>query len=129
MCKYFSLLRVGNPEKAVTGIKAVLTHSSYLSEEQVEYVSRIFYQNKHDHVYFVKMTASTTNSTESLYSILFEMVSKKVAIGMDLMQLAAAFSCHPLQRRICGIIRILSSLFDPGISMKEAVRLIDNDRN
>ena len=87
-------------------------HPNYLSETAVELIFNTFDEFRYNKEEFIDKVSGgmTSNYNESIHHILFEMVEKTDAVGMDIMRLEAALAVIPYNDGIAvvkGVFEIL----------------------
>ena len=99
-------------QKAIAAGEKPPRHPNYLSVQAVELVCKIFRQFHYDEQFFVNQIADgqTSNHNECLHSLLFSMVRKTGAVGMDVMKLGSALAVIRYNEGIIGVLDILKEL-------------------
>lgn len=88
------------------------THPNYISNNCVDMILTLFEQFGYDSPSFIQKIAlgKTSNHNEAIYSVLFRMVRKTEAVGLDVMRLGSALAVIRYNDGMNGIIKIFESL-------------------
>ena len=106
-------------------------HPNFLSETAVQLIFDTFDEFKYNHPDFIAKISDgrTSNNNEAIHSLLFQMVTKTDAIGMDIMRTGAALAVIRYNEGFQGIQRLFETLgVTPGKHLLDTMTVLDNKR-
>ena len=106
-------------------------HPNYLSQTAVELIFSTFDDFKYNKEEFIDKISGgmTSNHNAAIHSILFQMIRKTKAVGMDIMKLEVALAVIRYNDGFTGVKRVFEMLgVSVGVHMSERFVLLDNGR-
>ena len=118
-------------QQAISKCESPPSHPNYLGAEATSIITDLFTEFGYDSPEFIAKISQglSSNHNESIHSVLFTMVHKTDAIGMDVMELGSALAVIRYNEGFAGIERLCHALHIEVTSrLKNAFETIDDIR-